>query len=62
MADVCPYYNTDYKKCEFFGTTQEGYQKENYCLSSNNWKHCENYKNRSYSEKVSKRLRPNPEL
>jgi len=59
---MCPYYNSDYKQCNFFGTTQEGEQKENYCLSGDNWKRCVNYTNRSLDEKVSKRLRPNPEL
>jgi len=59
---MCPYYNTDYKTCAFFGTLQEGDQREHKCLNSNNWKYCENYTNRSYDEKVSKRLRPNPEL
>ena len=58
----CPYYNSDYKTCNFHGTSQERYQKENYCLSNDNWKRCANYENRSYDEKVSKRLRPNPYL
>ena len=62
MADICPYYHTDYKKCEFFGTTQEGSHKENRCLHKDGWKSCINYTNRSYDEKVSKRLRPNPDL
>ena len=59
---MCPYYDTSYKKCNFFGTTQEGVQKENYCLSDSNWRRCENYVRRSQDEKVSKRLRPNPDL
>jgi len=59
---VCPYYNTDVKTCSFFGTYQEGYQKENYCLSSDNWRRCTNYENRSFDEKVSKKLRSNPDL
>jgi len=59
---VCPYYNTDYKNCNFFGTLQEGYQRENYCLSSDNWRRCENYTRRSFDEKVSKKLRTNPDL
>jgi len=59
---VCPYYNTDYKNCNFFGTYQEGYQRENYCLSSNNWKQCANYYNRSLDEKMNKKLRSNPDL
>jgi len=59
---ICPYYDSDCSLCNFFSTTQEGYQKENYCLSSNNWKGCENYSRRSYDEKVNKRLRPNPDL
>jgi len=59
---ICPYYQSDYKTCNFFDTHQEGYQKENYCLSSDNWKRCVNYENRSFDEKVSKRLRSNYEL
>ena len=59
---ICPYYDETYKTCNFFGTTQEGYQKEAYCLSSDNWKQCANYYKRSHGEKVEKRLRPNPEL
>jgi hypothetical protein len=59
---MCPYYNQDYKQCNFFGTYQEGDQKETKCLSNDNWKYCPNYTNRSMDEKLSKRLRPNPEL
>jgi len=59
---ICPYYNPDYKLCNFFSTTQEGYQKETYCLSSDNWRRCVNYEKRSFDERVSKRLRPNPDL
>jgi len=59
---MCPYYNSEYKKCVFFDTYQEGYQKENYCLSSGNWRSCPNYTGRSLDEKLSKRLRPNPDL
>jgi len=59
---MCPYYNSDYKQCNFFGNYKDGDQREHYCLSSDNWKRCENYTNRSLDEKVSKRLRPNPEL
>jgi len=59
---MCPYYDADNKRCVFFGTLQEGYQKEHYCLSSGEWRNCENYVNRSTEERVSKRLRPNPDL
>jgi hypothetical protein len=58
----CPYFDERYSQCNFFNNSQSGSQKENYCLSSDNWKRCANYSNRSYDEKVSKRLRPNPEL
>jgi len=61
-VNMCPYYDVNYKKCVFFGTTQEGYQKENYCLHKDNWKRCANYSGRSLTDKVNKRLRPNPEL
>jgi hypothetical protein len=58
----CPYFDRDYKKCVLAGTYQDGYQKEGYCLSSNNWKSCSNYTHSSYNEKMSKKLRPDPEL
>jgi len=58
----CPYFNRDYKQCAFYGTTQDGSQKENYCLSSSNWKSCSNYTGKSYEEKLTKKIRPNPEL
>ena len=58
---MCPYYNPDYKTCAFYGTYQEGSHKENCCLGSG-WRGCANYENRSLEEKVSKRLRPNPDL
>ena len=59
---ICPYYNPDYKTCNFFSTHQEEAQRENYCLTNDNWKRCANYERRDYSEKVEKKLRPNPEL
>jgi len=63
MATVmCPYFDEKYSQCVFFGTSQSGYDKENRCLSSDNWKYCANYSGRSYEDKVAKRLRPNPEL
>ena len=63
MATVdCPYFDREYKKCNLFGTYQDGSQKENYCLSGSNWKSCSNYTSRSYEDKVTKKLRPNPEL
>jgi len=59
---MCPYYDEKYKQCNFYGTTQEGYGKENYCLSTDNWRRCANYDRKSLEEKLSKRLRPNPDL
>ena len=58
----CPYYDREYQKCNFFDTHQEQTQRESYCLNSSNWKRCANYDNRSYEAKVSKRIRPNPDL
>jgi hypothetical protein len=58
----CPYFDRDYKKCSFFGTAQEGSQRESYCLSGSNWKNCVNYTNRSYDEKLQKKIRTNPDL
>jgi len=63
MANVdCPYFNREYKQCNFFGTYQDGGQKEGYCMSSDNWRRCLNYSNRSYEEKVTKKIRTNPDL
>jgi len=59
---MCPYYLVEYHKCVFFDSFQEGYQREHYCLSDYDWRHCVNYDNRSIDEKVYKRLRPNPDL
>jgi len=59
---MCPYYDTDNKRCVFFGTYQDGDRREHSCLSSDNWRHCPNYENRSLEDRVSKRLRPNPDL
>jgi hypothetical protein len=60
--NMCPYYQTDYKKCNFFDSNQNENQRERYCLTSDNWRHCANYENRSLDERLSKRLRPNPDL
>jgi hypothetical protein len=59
---MCPYYNTDNKKCAFFDTAQDDSTRESKCLSGSNWRSCVNYSNRSLDEKVNKRLRPNPDL
>jgi len=61
MSD-CPYYNRDYKTCNFFGTYQDQGQRDSYCLTSSNWKNCANYYNRSYDEKNTKKVRSNPDL
>ena len=59
---MCPYYNMDYKKCNFFDTTQDQYQRDSKCLHSNDWRYCENYTNRSVDEKLNKKIRSNPDL
>ena len=59
---MCPYYNMDYKKCNFFDTMQDQSQRDNYCLDGGNWRRCVNYERRSLDEKVNKRLRSNPDL
>ena len=58
----CPYYDINYKQCNFFGTYQDDSSREYYCLNSDNWRRCANYSNRSYDEKVEKMLRFNPDL
>jgi len=59
---ICPYYDENYKQCNFFRTSQDQSQRDLYCLTSTNWKNCANYTNRSFNEKVEKKLRSNPEL
>jgi len=59
---LCPYYNESYKQCNFFGTSQDQAQRDQYCLTGDNWKRCANYSNRSFEEKVQKKLRSNPDL
>jgi len=59
---MCPYYDTSYKTCNFFGTSQNQAQRDDYCLNSSNWRRCANYDKRSFDEKVSKKLRSNPDL
>jgi hypothetical protein len=61
MVD-CPYFDREYKKCALADTYQDGFQKENYCLSDSNWKSCPNYTSEGYERKVSKKIRSNPEL
>jgi len=51
---MCFYYNKNYKNCNFFLTSQDQSQRDNYCLTSSNWKNCANYTSRSYVEKVTK--------
>ena len=58
----CPYYDTNYQKCNFFSSLQNEASRENDCLTSDNWKRCVNYTNRSFDEKVKYKLRPNPDL
>jgi len=64
MATVtCPYFSRDYSRCNFYDTSQDGYHKEAFCLScDDNWKRCANYEKSSYDQKVTKKLRPNPDL
>jgi hypothetical protein len=59
---MCPYYNENYKTCNFFGTSQDQSQRDYYCLTSDNWKRCANYDRRSLDEKIAKKLRSNPDL
>jgi len=59
---MCPYYYQEYKKCNLFDTTQDQYQRDSRCLTSNDWKSCPNYTSRSMEEKIQKKLRSNPDL
>jgi len=62
-TEDCPYYNREYSTCAISGTHQEGYHKETYCLSSKeNWKKCANYEMSDYVQKLTKKLRENPDL
>jgi len=60
---MCPYYHTDYKNCNLTGNNMDGYsRKEEYCLSSDRCRQCDDYYKQSLDDKTSKRLRPNPDL
>ena len=59
---LCPYYDSEYKRCNLSGCSQDQSQRDYRCLDSNNWKSCPNYENSSLEQKVSKRLRTNPDL
>jgi len=59
---MCPYYETSMKYCNFYSNYQDQNQRDSYCLSGSNWRNCANYTNRSFDEKVSKKLRSNPDL
>ena len=61
MSD-CPYYERGNQRCAIRETYQDGYHKDNYCLSGSNWRNCPNYNGASYDEKVNKRERSNPDL
>lgn len=54
---MCPYYDPNYNKCNFFDSLQSDSQRDHNCLSDSNWKNCVNYTNRSFEEKANKRLR-----
>jgi len=55
---MCPYYVTDYKKCNLTDTYPSGDLKENKCLNATNWRRCANYENRSMDDKLKKRFLP----
>jgi hypothetical protein len=57
----CPYYDREYKKCNISGYSQDDSQRNQYCLTDN-WRRCPNYDKSSYDEKLSKKLRTNPDL
>ena len=62
MADLCPYYNGDYKKCNLYDTSQSEGQRQSYCVTNTDWKRCANYEGASFDSKLNKKLRPNPYL
>ena len=57
---MCPYYNESHKTCEFYGNYQDN--RDSTCLTSDYWRRCANYTNRSFEEKVAKQVRKNPDL
>jgi len=54
---MCPYFDSEYKRCVLYETYQDGYQREAICLSSGQWRDCANYTHSSDEDKVNKRLR-----
>ena len=61
---MCPYckYSPGSTWCNFFKNFQDDSTKHNYCLSSDNWKRCPNYTNRTLEEKIKDQVERNPEL
>ena len=65
MANVCPYYETNYKQCNldgYYGKNPDVSHKKKYCLTISYWKECTSYTRSDYDRKVSKKVRPNPDL
>jgi len=63
MANFCPYYDTAYKKCNISDAYKNESERNdtNGCLTSN-WRKCTNYEKSSLDQKVTKKIRQNPDL
>jgi len=61
---MCPYYNENYQICNFYQTSQNQSQRDNYCNTSSSWKNCPNYTCQNREYKISKTVngRSNPDL
>ena len=56
-CDMCPYFIPSCNNCNFYSTYQDGYHKDNYCLSGYSWKRCANYEKSSNIQKIERRVR-----
>jgi len=58
---MCPYYDEKYQYCNIYGKGQDQKSRESSCLTSS-WRDCYYYKKSSFDERVSKKIRSNPDL
>jgi hypothetical protein len=55
---MCPYYRIQNERCNIYDTYQDSqYHRENYCMSSENYKNCANITNSSQQTLYDKVVR-----
>ena len=53
---TCPYL-TSGSRCNISNVYKDGYERDTYCMSSNNWTQCPNYKGASQQTRASKMVK-----